>query len=140
MLLEEILGLVDTDIGASDSDIDIAGYWRNELGSTIHIKKKIKETNSFGGTYSSTVGTDHHSHDGIITGHLHGDLIVFVVRWDSAAVSAWVGQVQKNKNNERHKITTLWMMASKSNGWTPINVGADTFFYIPPQPQPDNLK
>ncbi|MCC8422943.1 avidin/streptavidin family protein [Photorhabdus thracensis] len=130
MLLEEILGLVDTDIEASagtrDLDIDISGSWINELGSKMEIKLD-KKTQNFHGVYCSSVGTDGRAHKGTITGHLLGDLIVFMVKWDSAAITAWVGQVPKRSINEEHKITTLWMMTSKSNGWTPINAGADTF-------------
>ncbi|WP_445375854.1 avidin/streptavidin family protein [Photorhabdus tasmaniensis] len=112
----------------------MSGSWINELGSTMKIKLN-KETQNFLGEYCSKVCTDQQSHKGTITGHLLGDLIVFIVRWDSAAITAWVGQVKKrlikteedNGKKEEHKITTLWMMTSKSNGWTPINAGADTF-------------
>ncbi len=101
--------------------------------------KLNKETQNFLGEYCSKVSTDQQSHKGTITGHLLGDLIVFMVRWDSAAITAWVGQVKKrlikteedNGKKEEHKITTLWMMTSKSNGWTPINAGADTFVKTP---------
>ncbi|EQC00282.1 avidin/streptavidin family protein [Photorhabdus temperata] len=127
MLLEEILGLVDTDIKQDGLDVlDITGSWSNELGSTMKIQW-TEEPHEFTGKYHSTKGTDGKPHDGKILGYKYGNLIVFMVRWDSAAITAWVGQVPKRSINEEQKITTLWMMTSHSQGWTPINAGADTF-------------
>ena len=84
------------------------------------------------GSYMSPVSSEGTPIVGELTGWINGDLISFVVKWPSAAITSWVGQIINE--NGYDIIPTLWHLvvnipdAEEPTGmWKSIYTGSDRF-------------
>lgn len=121
--------LLRTAQAAAAAPANFAGKWRNELKSEVEFSIQGSDVT---GKYKSTVSGGGAPIEGMIAGHVNGDLIAFTVLWPTAAITAWVGQL--TSENGVDTIKTLWQMtknvedANEPTGlWASINAGADEF-------------
>lgn len=102
--------------------------WTNELNSWVQF---VVNGNSLSGHYHSAVGLNGGPVDSDdLLGFINGDLISWVVRWPSAAITAWVGRYEVKNHVET--LETLWQMTvmnetSTGDYWDSILAGSDTF-------------
>ncbi len=114
--------------GRSTSRFDFSGEWANELTSTMDV---IQQASVVTGVYTSQVSSEGRTPlIGQLAGYAHGDLISFTVKWDTMAITAWVGR--RREEDGEDVIETLWQMTTMSddgeNGfWHSIFAGADRF-------------
>jgi Avidin family len=111
---------------------NFGGAWTNELGSEMNL---TVSGNKIGGTYTSKVsGGGGSTPSKPLAGFKNGDLIAFVVNWETPynSLTAWVGQHTKEDGAE--VIKTLWHLtqnvedADEPTGlWHSILAGADEF-------------
>jgi hypothetical protein len=93
----------------------------------LHVKNGIVT-----GRYQSHVSSQHKPVSGPICGFVNGSVISFVVKWPTASLTAWVGQMVRERG--RDVIETLWQLASEVENpgdptelWNSVNSGADRF-------------
>jgi hypothetical protein len=117
----------------SVSSVSFKGRWRNELNSTITLRVKGAVVT---GTYTSLVSSTGKTVSGPVTGYVNGYTIAFVVKWPVPSITAWVGQLVREKRKE--VIQTLWQLTSEVESpgdptelWNSVNSGADTFTRAP---------
>ena len=113
--------------GKTPITFDFTGEWKNELESTMDV---VQVQSVITGVYTSKVSSPNAPAVGQLAGYAHGDLISFVVKWDSMAITAWVGR--HRVENHESVVETLWQMTSlvdnsQDNFWHSINAGADRF-------------
>jgi hypothetical protein len=105
------------------------GKWVNELNSimTLHLKGS-----SVTGRYKSFVSSTGKTVSGPISGYVNGNAIAFVVTWPTGSITAWVGQLVREKRRE--SLETLWQLTSQvpdpgnpKELWNSVNSGADRF-------------
>lgn len=128
MKLEHALNLIGT---SQQPAANIGGKWKNELKSWVTFS--VDANGQLTGHYHSAVslgGGPIDSDD--LTGYVRGPLVSFVVRWPDAAITAWVGQYQKDPNSGAESIETLWQMTMLNDDgqggyWHSIMAGADVF-------------
>lgn len=107
----------------------LEGFWRNELGSTMEVKRFDGTT--FTGTYTSAVSADGTAAKGTVSGTVAGDAIAFCVNWKQAfeSVTAWSGLLLSD--GKVPTIYTLWHLAStpekEEDAWESILAGTDRF-------------
>jgi len=106
---------------------DFTGEWTNELSSTMEL---IQVQSVLIGVYTSIVSGTGRGAVGQLSGYAHGDLISFTVKWDTMAITAWVGRHHVEEGES--VIETLWQMTSMGddgqNGfWHSVYAGADRF-------------
>lgn len=106
---------------------DFSGEWANELSSTMDV---IQQASVVTGVYTSQVSGRGIPAIGQLAGYAHGDLISFTVKWDTMAITAWVGR--RHEDGGEDVIETLWQMTTMGddgeNGfWHSIYAGADRF-------------
>lgn len=113
---------------------DFSGKWRNQLGSKVNISQAAN--GKLSGQYESAVSGGGGPVIGKMTGFANGDLISFVVKWPSDAITAWVGQVVNDAGND--VIETLWQMtvniadaAEPTGMWQSVLAGRDRFHKAP---------
>jgi hypothetical protein len=109
--------------------VSFAGRWRNELKSTMTLRVQGRKVS---GKYTSHVSSTGETVSGPITGFVNGYTIAFAVRWPVPSITAWVGQLVRERG--RDVITTLWQLTSEVENpgdpkelWNSVNSGADTF-------------
>lgn len=106
------------------------GDWKNELGSTMHLKVSGKHVT---GDYTSTVSGGSGTAHGSLIGYINGSIICFLVHWGAApAITAWAGHLVKE--NGSYAIETLWQLPMKMQHpdnpdelWSSVFAGADRF-------------
>ena len=109
---------------------NIGGRWTNELKSWVDFT--VDGAGKLIGHYHSEVGLNGSPEDSDdLSGYVHGDLVSFVVRWQDAAITAWVGHHRVDKNGNEF-IETLWQLTLLSGDgqggtWHSVLAGADTF-------------
>jgi hypothetical protein len=111
------------------SRVSFAGRWRNELKSKMTLR--VKGT-AVTGRYTSHVSRSGKTVSGPITGYVNGYTIAFVVRWPTPSITAWVGQLVRERKKD--VIATLWQLTSEVENpgdptelWNSVNSGADIF-------------
>ena len=125
---ESALGSVKA---AAAAPANIAGRWRNELGSWTDFH--VSAVGLLSGHYHSAVGLNGGPVDSDdLTGYVQGDLVSFMVRWPDAAITSWVGRHKVDEATGDASIETLWQMTlMNSDGvggfWHSILAGADHF-------------
>jgi hypothetical protein len=123
MLQEKAL---ERTLSGTGTAVDFSGTWINELGSKAYL---TQNNNTLSGTYESTVSGGGGTTTGELLGYVNGDLIVFIVHWDSfQAITSWVGQL--NPTASAFTLNMLWQMTQQvtpGDEWASINAGADTF-------------
>ena len=109
---------------------NIAGRWNNELTSWVELKVGV--SGALSGHYHSAVGLNGQPVDiDDLTGWVHGDLVIFAVRWPDAAITSWLGRHRISSSGDE-SLETLWQMTvmnEDGNGgfWHSILAGADIF-------------
>jgi hypothetical protein len=105
------------------------GKWQNQLQSKMEIATIGQ---AISGTYESAVSGTGGPIQGELSGFVSGDLISFVVKWPSAALTAWTGQLIDN--NGISTIETMWLMTTNvaevdepTKMWASTFTGSDTF-------------
>lgn len=108
---------------------DFSGKWGNQLSSTMALTVNGSLVT---GVYESAVSGGGGSIKGDLTGFVNGDLISFVVKWPSASITAWVGQLISEGGRE--VIVTLWHMTTNTPEseeptgiWKSVYAGTDRF-------------
>ena len=109
------------------ADFDFSGEWTNERQSTMDI---VQEAGFVTGVFTSRVGDEDRTMTGQLSGYGRGDLISFVVKWDSMAITAWVGRRRVEAGED--VVATLWQMTTMNDGpaedaWHAIFAGSDRF-------------
>ena len=117
---------------ASRVPTGFSGTWQNELGSTMTIAVSGTQVT---GTYDSAVSGGGGPAKGDLAGYVNGSLISFVVEWQVAAITAWVGHLVVENGNAA--IETLWQMTTSTNNpedpkelWDAVFAGADRFVRV----------
>lgn len=113
----------------SATRVSFGGRWHNELKSTMTLR--VKGT-TVSGKYTSYVSSKGKTVSGPITGFINGYTIAFTVRWPVPSITAWVGQLVRERG--RDVLATLWQLTSEVENpgdatelWNSVNCGADTF-------------
>ena len=106
---------------------DFTGAWENEQSSTMNI---VEEGGVLIGVFLSAAADDGATLSGQLSGHAHGDLIAFTVKWPTSAVTAWVGRHRRDADKD--VIDTLWQMTAmgedgKADVRHSVYAGADRF-------------
>jgi hypothetical protein len=109
--------------------VSFAGRWHNELKSTMTLR--VHGT-TVTGKYTSYVSSTGATVSGPITGFVNGHTIAFTVRWPVPSITAWVGQLVRERG--RDVLETLWQLTSEVENpgdatelWNSVNCGADRF-------------
>jgi len=118
---------------SAGATIDFSGTWTNQVGSTAVLAMAGQRLT---GRYRSPVSGGGGSIDGDITGWAEGDLISFIVNWDtSASLTAWSGQLVAEGG--RDVIKTLWLLVQNvpdtnepTGLWQSTLAGADEFWRV----------
>jgi hypothetical protein len=125
---EQAIALATT-APAQTHKVDFSGYWTNDLEQS-HMTL-AQDGHSVTGAYSSPDGKG-----GTITGQLlgcaNGNVISFTVDWPNPSISAWIGHMVTENDNEG--IETLWHLAlfmphpnDPTKLWTAMLAGSDRF-------------
>lgn len=115
---------------AGGATVDFAGAWKNQLGSVMTLTVTGQGVS---GRYVSPVSGGSGAVEGAIAGYVDGDLIAFVVNWDTtASLTAWTGQLVGGGAGATLK--TLWHLVmnvpdpDEATGlWQSTFAGADVF-------------
>ncbi|KAG1970653.1 avidin [Pimephales promelas] len=114
---------------------NITGVWRNELGSTLHVKADGSEIR---GVYQTAVesmsgaaGLDRTAKVIGLVGDGTQPTVSFSVLWEKGSCSAWVGQCFILGDGAQ-VLKTLWMLRSLADSlagdWGSTRLGEDLFF------------
>jgi hypothetical protein len=111
-------------------EVEFAGTWKNELGSTMTLTVMKGEVR---GTYRTAVGEPQNTEEFSLSGFAAGDLIVFCVNFGTyGSLTTWAGQHVVESGTE--KICTLWHLARNvvdvhepRHSWAAVLTGANTF-------------
>ncbi|XP_026130425.1 avidin [Carassius auratus] len=114
---------------------NITGVWRNELGSTLHMKAEGSEVR---GVYQTAVESTsgaaglHRTARIIgIVGNGTQPAVSFSVLWEKGSCSAWLGQCFILHDGEQ-VLKTFWMLRSVADDlagdWGSTRLGEDVFF------------
>ncbi|XP_067255492.1 avidin [Chanodichthys erythropterus] len=114
---------------------NITGVWRNELGSTLHVKAEESEVRGvFQTAVESTRGAAGEYRTARVIG-IVGDgtqpTVSFSVLWEKGSCSAWVGQCFILHDGAQ-VMKTFWMLRSVADNfagdWGSTKLGEDLFF------------
>ncbi|KAM3937267.1 avidin-like [Leptodactylus fuscus] len=116
---------------------DLAGQWKNDLGSKMTIRS-IAENGKFSGSYLTSVSaTNNTIIESPITGYqqLHNSpTFGFIVKWKfSDSITVFTGQCFINETG-KPVLHTAWLLRSKSanvkDNWMQTRVGGNFFYKL----------
>ncbi|KAK9968169.1 hypothetical protein ABG768_002506 [Culter alburnus] len=114
---------------------NITGVWRNELGSTLHVKAEGSEVR---GVFQTAVESMRGAAGEYRTARVIGIVgdgtqptVSFSVLWEKGSCSAWVGQCFILHDGAQ-VMKTFWMLRSVADNlagdWGSTRLGEDLFF------------
>lgn len=128
---EKAVAIAESSASAA-ANANIAGAWKNELGSVMEI---AVSGNIVSGTYTSAQSGGGGPVSGPLQGYVAGDLVSFQVLWPGGSITAWVGHVFGGGGGTiASLIETLWYLVSEipnpddpDDFWQAVLAGADSF-------------